>query len=180
MFQGKGIAMSKVRRMAAVVLVGGSMLTITAAPASAQSLAGGGSISAHATCNMRTNSATVDVHVVGPDAFPKGVYFYTYLYAKARSDARFNLISSAPSGLVTPWVTSPSGATYRGSTKIFSGSFTGRINNSYYDIAIQWWSRTPTGQWLGPNTFYVPGDGHSSVRLYDDWGYGTDVSTCFM
>jgi hypothetical protein len=186
MFQGKGIGMSKVRRLATIVLVGGLCLSITAAPLSAQTLNDGGKIYGVADCRMATRSANVWVVVQVPNAnLANGLYFYTEIWAKARFESKYVRISAAYSPLVKgtlydPDPFFPGPLAYRNDpTTILFGSFTGSVS-AYYDIHVMWWSRVPGGQWAGPTPFNLKGDSDSWITNYSNvYGdLGSPASDC--
>jgi hypothetical protein len=178
MFQGKFVATGIVRRFAALVIVGGLCLGITAAPVSAQSLNGGGRVYGVADCYMATRSANVWVNVQLPDALlSTGAYFYTELYAKARFETKYARISAAYSPLIkgTPYNNGsfvPGPTLLRNDPKnILFGSFTGNVH-AYYDIHVMWWSRLPGGQWGAANWFNLKGDPDSWITNFSNDGTG--------
>jgi hypothetical protein len=167
------------RLFGTATLVGGLLLAL-AAPASAQSLNGGGQIRAEATCSMSTHRADVKVVVDMPDGYPNGLYFYTEIYARARGASKWVFINAATSGRLTTFsnATSVYGAPMmRNQYNLVTGTFTGR---GYQEILIQWRSAVPGGNWSAWYWFYVPGDPHSAVKQVGAWGDYSFVTSCSL
>lgn len=168
-----------VRLFGVATLVGGLLLAL-AAPASAQSLNGGGKIRAEASCSMGTHRADVKVVVEMPDGYPNGLYFYTEIYARASGASRWVFVNKATSSRLTTWSTTSSdygSFLMRNQYVLATGAFTGR---GYQDILIQWKSAVPGGNWGGWNWFYVPNDPDSVVKQYGDWGDYSYVYRCSL
>lgn len=184
---------NRLGRPARTLAIALALFAVTGAAApqqvSAQSLSGGGFVRGVAECHFASRVANVWVSVQLPDAIAAtGNYFYTEIWAKARSDVGYNRINAAYSPLITtatlytnPFV--PGGTMVQNAPKtILFGSFSGRIN-AYYDIQVKWWAKAPGGQWGGPYVFNLKGDPHSSFTYYSNDGYGnigSPATDCYL
>jgi len=179
------------RRLAATALAGSVLVLAAAAPASAQTFGGDGKIYASVNCNLATKTASVSVVVMEPAKYAtSGLVFYTEVWAKARSETKYNLIRGAQSPVLKTWSQyNPNPfvgnqlSWMNNPTTVLTTAFTGRLE-SYYDITIKWWFRTPTSStWAGPYAFTAAGDAHSSITITSNDGFGnltSPISNCYL
>lgn len=191
MFQGNGIRTRKVRRMAAMVLVGSLFAIGAATPVSAQTLGGDGKIYAVVDCNLATKTANVSVAVMEPAKYAtSGLVFYTELFAKARHETRYNFIKGGQSSVIKTWskynpnpFVSNQLSWMNSPVTVFNGAFTGNVE-AYYDIYIKYWFRVPTSSsWAGPYGFVVSSDPHSYITITSNDGFGnlsSQASNCYL
>lgn len=152
------------RRASALTLLSLTVLATQIMPAAAHPLGSDGMVRAFVDCNMYSHVATVKVSTMIPSGSKTtGFYFYTQVWAKARYETVFNPIKTVESPLIKTWSKTSSGVWINNPKTILGTTFTGNVR-AYYDVAIQYWFRTPTGAWQGPRTFYVPGDAQSTIQ----------------
>lgn len=182
----KGKRTIAIGRLTAVVTAASFCLMAAAFPVSAQSL-GDGKIYGTAECSLATHTAVVGVSVLEPSVYASsGLYFYTEIYAKATSAAKYVRIKSGYSGLIKTWSTESDFLSGNSLTNrprdIFSASFTGR---GYYDMHVMYWFAKPgaTAFTYG-GSFNIPGDRDSFIYLSstDANGsyYGGFATVCYL
>jgi hypothetical protein len=149
---------------------------------------GDGAVWATAECHLATNTGNVWVSVLNPGQHLLGLNYYVEVYAKGRSESRYNLIKSGPAtGIVNTWrytntndFVPNSGRFTNYQTTVFFASFTGSRDGTY-DIWVKWWFKKPSvSTWTGPYGFNVADDPHSHIFTFSS-SYGTsydETSDC--
>ena len=185
------IGTRSIRRLTALALAGSAMTLVAAAPVQAQTIGADGKIYAVADCNLKTKTANVWVYVMEPSKYAtSGLVFYTEVWAKARSDTKYNLIRSGESSVIKTWSKynpNPyvsSELSWMNDPKVVtSTAFTGRVE-AYYDIYVKYWFRVPaSSNWAGPYGFTAAGDQHSAIYITSNDGFGnltSPASNCYL
>lgn len=159
MFHGKRIGTTTVRRLMATVMVGGLLLTIPAAPVSAQTFVGDGKVFATVDCNLATHKATITVWGLNPTAYSStGLYYFVQVWAKERYQpaTAYQIMHQGQTGLLKTY---KSNGTYSWPEPVWLlNSFFYGAKDHKYDIYVRYWFAAPGAAWSSVGGFRVQDD----------------------
>lgn len=137
-----------------------------------------GEVNVVVNCDSATRTAYVFVDGKTPWAFPKGLYFYTQVFAKNHQSTTWSLMAQGQvfrKTISTFWSDAAVDyVTMNEDKPLLNTSFTGAAN-AQYDVLVKYWWAPAGATWRGPISFQA-----GTYNLFSKIGLSYPGTTCYF